>query len=48
MFVAIKGNEIIAYGKSLSKVLKKTETIECTIEFIQSGELFAYHTNFSF
>jgi len=42
MFIAVKGTEIIAYGKALSNVLKNTWNIECTIEFIQSHELFAY------
>jgi len=42
MFIAVKGTEIIAYGKTLSNVLKNTRNIECTIEFIQSRELFAY------
>lgn len=46
MYIAVKGREVIAYGKRLSNVLKKTERVECTIEFIQSGELFAYQASF--
>jgi len=42
MYIAVKGRRVIAYGKSLSNVLKKAGRVECTIEFVQSGELFAY------
>ncbi len=46
MYIAVKGREVIAHGKRLSNVLKKTKRVECTIEFVQSGELFAYQTSF--
>ena len=45
MYVAVKGGKVIAHGESLSRVLEETRNVDCTIELIQSGELFAYQAH---
>ena len=45
MYVAVKDGKVVAYGESLSKMLRETRNVDCTIELIQSGELFAYQAH---
>ena len=45
MYVAVKDGKVVSYGESLSNVLRETRNVDCTIELIQSGELFAYQAH---
>jgi hypothetical protein len=40
-YIAIRDKNVIASG-NLSEVLKETKSRHCLVEYIQSGELFAY------